>query len=300
MASAELAGVSFAYDTGPPVLTDVSFKLRQGDHTALVGANGAGKTTVLRLLAGRLEPTSGAVSHSGSLAYMDQMVGNTPGLTVRDLYLSLDRPAIVEAAAALRRAEQALADPDRADTTAEAAGLRYAEVLARWEHVGGYDVEIRWAACADRATGLDWSEVADRPTDTFSGGQQKRLVLELLLGSDHDLLLLDEPDNFLDVPGKEWLAERLDASPKTILFISHDRALLAAASRKVVTVESEGAWTHGHSFATWADARRARNDRLDELTPPVGGGAGPPGGPPQGDEASGLVLREVRLQGQGG
>lgn len=265
MAAAELAGVHFAYDTGPPVLTDVSFKVGEGDHTAVVGANGAGKTTVLRLLARQLSPTAGTVTTTGSVAYMDQMIGTAPGATVRDLYLSLSPPRFVDAAAALARAERRLTGAG-GDTGASAeAGVRYAEALGAWEQLGGYELEVRWAACADRAVGLDWSKVADRPTATFSGGEQKRLALELLLDSDHELLLLDEPDNFLDVPGKEWLAERLDASPKTILFISHDRALLAATSRKVVTIETEGAWTHGHSFATWAEARRARNERIDEV-----------------------------------
>jgi ATPase subunit of ABC transporter with duplicated ATPase domains len=267
MGSAELANVSFAYDTGPPVLVDVSFKVGEGDHTALVGANGAGKSTALRLLARRLEPTAGTVTTSGSVAYMDQMIGTTPGTTVRDLYLSLAPPHLVDAGAALARAERRLAEGGGGNggDDGAAAGIRYAEALARWEHLGGYDLEVRWAACANRAVGLDWSGLADRPTASFSGGEQKRLALELLLDSDHDLLLLDEPDNFLDVPGKEWLAERLNASSKTILFISHDRALLAAASRKVVTIEAEGAWTHGRSFATWAETRRARNERIDEL-----------------------------------
>jgi len=260
MGTAELADVTFAYDTGPPVLNGVSFKVGEGDHTALVGANGAGKTTVLRLLARQLEPASGTVASSGPFAYMDQMVGSTPGWSVRDLYLSLSPERFTDAAANLSRAEAALAGDDP-----ETAGVRYAEALGRWEQLGGYDLEVSWAACADRAVGLDWSEVADRPTTQFSGGEQKRLALELLFDSEHELLLLDEPDNFLDVPGKEWLADRLNASQKTILYISHDRALLAATSRKVVTIESEGAWTHGHSFATWAEARRDRNDRIDEL-----------------------------------
>jgi ATPase subunit of ABC transporter with duplicated ATPase domains len=87
-------------------------------------------------------------------------------------------------------------------------------------------------------------------------------VLELLLRSDYDLLLLDEPDNFLDVPSKEWLAEQINASDKTILYVSHDRELLAETSKKVVTLEAHGAWTHGESFATWHEAQLARQERL--------------------------------------
>jgi len=260
MGSVELSGVAFSYDTGPPILSGVSFKVSDGDHAALVGANGAGKTTALRLLAGELPPTGGTVTVSGTVAYMDQMVGTAPGMTVRDLYLSLSAERFGSAARRLIEAERRLAE----DGSGE-AGVRYAEALAGWEAIGGYDLEVWWASCADRAVGMHWSELADRPTATFSGGEQKRLALELLFDSDHDVLLLDEPDNFLDVPGKEWLAERMNACPKTILYVSHDRALLAATSRKVVTIEAEGAWVHGHSFATWAEARRARGERIDEL-----------------------------------
>jgi ATPase subunit of ABC transporter with duplicated ATPase domains len=79
-----------------------------------------------------------------------------------------------------------------------------------------------------------------------------------LLRSDYDVLLLDEPDNFLDVPGKRWLESELRASRKTMLFVSHDRELLAATATKIVTVEASGAWTHGSGFAGYHAARQAR------------------------------------------
>ena len=146
----------------------------------------------------------------------------------------------------------------------EAAGVAYANALTRWGDLGGYELEVLWAESADRAVGLDWKELVDRPTSTFSGGEQKRLALELLFRSSFDVLLLDEPDNFLDVPGKEWLAEQMNGSPKTIFYISHDRELLAETSHKVITLEAHGAWTHGASFATWSEARAARLERLDD------------------------------------
>lgn len=101
-----------------------------------------------------------------------------------------------------------------------------------------------------RVIGKPWRELETQAMSTFSGGEQKRLALELLFQSEHEVLLLDEPDNFLDVPGKEWLAERITASGKSILFVSHDRELLAQSSSKVVTIEAKGSWTHGESFAT--------------------------------------------------
>ncbi|MEM7324102.1 MAG: ATP-binding cassette domain-containing protein [Actinomycetota bacterium] len=264
MASVEFANVTFGYSTGPPVLNEVSFKVSDGDHSALVGANGAGKTTIMKLIAGELSPNSGDIGLSGSWKYMSQMIGIAEGLTLRELYLSLSPPEFIEAAAALARAEERLTttggDPDQA----EKVGVAYANALGRWEAIGGYDLENLWAECADRAVGLPWTELADRSSETFSGGEQKRLALELLFRADYDLLLLDEPDNFLDVPGKNWLADRLNDSQKTILYISHDRELLATTSRKVITIEAKGGWTHGASFATWPEARQARLERIDD------------------------------------
>ena len=100
---------------------------------------------------------------------------------------------------------------------------------------------------------------------TLSGGEQKRLVLESLLRGKDEVLLLDEPDNYLDVPGKIWLEQQLAATSKTVLLVSHDRELLAACAERIITVEDRNVWVHGGGFATYAQARRERNERLDEL-----------------------------------
>jgi ATPase subunit of ABC transporter with duplicated ATPase domains len=243
---------------GRTLLTDVSFEIGERDHVALVGANGAGKTTLLRILAGELDGYRGNVAIDGAAGYMPQFVGaGGEGTTLRQLFLSLEAPSLRQAASGVERAEALLADDDP-----EAAGHRYARALAAWEDVGGYDLDVRWDTCCQRAVGRSLDEIGERDLATFSGGEQKKLVLESLLSSDYDVLLVDEPDNYLDVPGKEWLAERLDDSGKTILFVSHDRELLSEASHKVVTLEARGAWTHGGSFATWHEARNARQARL--------------------------------------
>ncbi|MBA3303088.1 MAG: ABC-F family ATP-binding cassette domain-containing protein, partial [Acidimicrobiia bacterium] len=133
-----------------------------------------------------------------------------------------------------------------------------------WAEAGGYELEVVWDAASTRTLRTGFAEVADRPVSTLSGGEQKRMALEVVLRSDADVLLLDEPDNFLDIAGKRWLEEQLRATPKTVLFVSHDRELLAGTATKVVTVEADGAWTHGGSFLGYAEARSARLDRLDE------------------------------------
>lgn len=268
MANIDVNALDYALPDGRRLLDDVSFSVGDGEHVALIGANGVGKTTMLRLIAKAEKPTGGSITVGGSAAFMQQMTVDAE-LTVRQLYLAHSPHRYQAAAAGLVQAENGLAsepnggEPAMAVTDDEAA-MRYASALTEWEDLGGYDLEVVWAASADRAVGLGWSSVADRPVTTFSGGEQKRLLLELLFRSEHELLLLDEPDNFLDVGGKRWLAERLNNSDKTILFVSHDRQLLADAARKLVTIEAHGAWTHGGSFMGWVEARDARKARIDD------------------------------------
>lgn len=236
----------------------MSFPVGDGEHVALVGAIGAGKTTIMRIIAGTEKAREGTVSIVRSLGVMTQLVGSIDDTTtVRDLYLSLANPALQDAAERLQRAEARL-------VTGEDDGMKYAGALKCWESAGGYDTEVVWEESAHRVLGLGWAEVSDRPMSTFSSGEQKRLALEFLLRGEHDVLLLDEPDNFLDVPGKEWLTERINDCPKTILYVSHDRGLLADTSHKVVTIEAKGSWTHGGSFTTWAEAREARIEAINE------------------------------------
>jgi ATPase subunit of ABC transporter with duplicated ATPase domains len=107
-------------------------------------------------------------------------------------------------------------------------------------------------------------ELADRPAVSLSGGERKRLVLDVLFSSDAEVLLLDEPDNFLDVPAKRALERQIAASKKTVLVISHDRELLAAAVGSILTLEGNGAWVHGGSYATYPQAREDRQKRLGD------------------------------------
>jgi ATPase subunit of ABC transporter with duplicated ATPase domains len=136
--------------------------------------------------------------------------------------------------------------------------------LAAWESAGGYRAEVLWDRCAHEAFGGGFPESADRPIETLSGGERKRLALEIVFRSSFDVVLLDEPDNTLDIEGKEWLEARIIQDPRTILFISHDRTVLERAATHIVTLEGRATWTHPGGFATYAAARDARVDRLDE------------------------------------
>ena len=147
----------------------------------------------------------------------------------------------------------------------EPAQLRYASALAEWGDAGGYEAEVLWDVCCDAALGTSLDACRHRPVSKLSGGEQKRLVLEALLRGPADVLLLDEPDNYLDVPGKRWLEEQLGGTAKTVLLISHDRELLARSAERIITVEGGRVWIHGGGFASYAQARQDRIGRLEEL-----------------------------------
>jgi ATPase subunit of ABC transporter with duplicated ATPase domains len=256
----DVSAVAYRLPGGRPLLDDVSFRVGDGDHVALIGANGTGKTTLLRLIAGELTPQEGRIHVDGHLLVMRQLMGATRHDTsVRELLLALAPGAVRDAAAQIDAAERAVhADPS------DGNGIRLATAHTRWGDAGGWETEVLWDACTTEALGRPFADVASRRLSTLSGGEQKRLALEYLLRSDADVLLLDEPDNFLDVPGKEWLEVQLHGCRKTILFVSHDRELLARVPSKLVTLEARGAWTHGGSFAGYHDARASRHARLEE------------------------------------
>jgi ATPase subunit of ABC transporter with duplicated ATPase domains len=264
----DVAGVRYELPDGRVLLDDVSFRVGEGAKVALVGANGAGKTTLLRIITGDLKPHAGAVTRSGGLGVMRQMVGQgvgrQAGATVADLLLSVSPPRVRTAAEHVEACELALMETDE-----EKVQMRYAAALAEWADAGGYDLEVVWDVCTTAALGVAFERAKYRELDTLSGGEQKRLVLEFLLRGPDEVLLLDEPDNFLDVPGKTWLEQRITESPKTMLFISHDRELLNNTATRVVTVELGAAgnsvWTHPGGFSSYHGARRERFRRFEEL-----------------------------------
>ncbi|MFB9377352.1 ATP-binding cassette domain-containing protein [Kineococcus gynurae] len=261
----DVANVSHELPDGRPLLNEVGFRVADGSTTALVGPNGTGKTTLLRLIAGDEPLQEGAIARSGGLGVMRQFIGSVRDTTsVGELLLSLAPPALRAAGAAVERAELAMIE-----TESERDQLRYAQALADFGDAGGYDAEVGWDECTAAALGMSFEDCRNRLVRTLSGGEQKRLALEALLRGPDQVLLLDEPDNYLDVPGKRWLEEQLRATPKSVLLVSHDRELLSAAADRIVTLEPGAAgavsWVHGGSFASYGEARTARGERLEEL-----------------------------------
>lgn len=265
MGHIEAQEVSYALPDGRELLADVSFRVGEGAKVALIGPNGAGKTTLTRIISGQIDAHSGRVVRSGGLAVMSQFIGSVrDDSTVRDLLVSVAPAAIARAAREIDRTEVLMMERD-----SQSDQLAYAQALSDWADVGGYEHETFWDVVTTAALGIPFDKAQWRKVTTLSGGEQKRIVLEALLRGNEEVLLLDEPDNYLDVPAKRWLEEQLISSPKTVLFISHDRELLDRVATRIATVElsagGNSVWVHPGRFSTYQQARQDRNSRLEEL-----------------------------------
>jgi ATPase subunit of ABC transporter with duplicated ATPase domains len=261
----DINSVGFVLPDGRPLLSDVSLRVGEGAKVALIGPNGTGKTTLGRIVAGDLAAHEGAVTRSGGLGVMRQFVGKVRDeSTVRDLLVSVAPEPVRRAAAEIERTELLMMERD-----SEQDQLAYAQALVDWADTGGYDYETLWDVCTVAALGMPFEKAQWRKVTTLSGGEQKRLVLEALLRGPEEVLLLDEPDNYLDVPAKRWLEEQLIESPKTVLFVSHDRELLDRVATRIATLEPGAAgstlWVHPGRFSTYQQARVDRFERLDEM-----------------------------------
>ena len=265
MGHIDVSAVDFTLSDGRVLLNDVSFRVGDGAKVALIGANGSGKTTLFRMISGDLQPDSGQVSISGGLGVMRQFIGSVRDhTTVHHMLLSV-APQRIRDAAALVQSTQAL----MLEKESEKAQMAYAQAIIGWGDAGGYEYEIMWDVCCTQALGKSFDAVAQREVNTLSGGEQKKLVLTALLEGPDEVLLLDEPDNYLDVPSMRWLEEVIATTKKTVFFISHDRELLENTVNRIVTLEQSltgnTTWVHGGKFSTWHDARNSRNARFAEL-----------------------------------
>jgi ATPase subunit of ABC transporter with duplicated ATPase domains len=259
MSHVVVSRLAYAHPGGELLFSDVSFRVSPGSHVGVVGSNGVGKSTLFRVLTGTLRADDGEVSVGGVVGYMAQDVGaDDDSRTVRELLLSLAPPSLRVAGERVLRHEAQLAAGD------DAAGMQLGTAIADWSGLGGYELEGQWDAACRRIVRSSFEELADRPAVTLSGGECKRLVLDVLFASDADVLLLDEPDNFLDVSAKLALELQIGASKKTVLMISHDREVLSGAVRAILTLEGNGAWLHGGPYASYPQAREDRQRRLGD------------------------------------
>lgn len=258
MSSISVSELDYAPPGADSLFFDVSFGISPGDKAALIGPNGVGKSTILRILSGELEADSGEALISGSFMTMSQDVGmSRPDDTLRDMLIDFAVPQVRDAGRKLVAAEKAMADGTD-------DGMGYAEALAEWGDLGGYEIDAQWAASAERSVKTKVDDLATRLVGELSGGERKRLVLDVLLNSGVDVLLLDEPDNYLDIPTRVWLEEQIAACKSTILMVSHDRTILERSATKLVVIEGSGCWVHGGSYQSFPEAREQRQKRLGD------------------------------------
>jgi ATPase subunit of ABC transporter with duplicated ATPase domains len=258
VSSIVVSELAYAPPGADQLFFDVSFGVAPGEHAAIVGANGVGKSTILRILSQVIEADDGEYTVNGTMLTMTQEVGmSNPNDTLREMLVEVAPKHLRTAGRALIAAEKALADGTD-------DGMGYATALGDWGDLGGYELESDWQAAAQRSVKTPVDDFSRRLVSELSGGERKRLVLDLLLTSGADVLLLDEPDNYLDIPTRGWLEEEIKKCRSTILMVSHDRTLLERVATKIIVIEGSGCWSHGGSYLTFPDARAKRQELLGD------------------------------------
>src|SRR5512138_407897 len=238
---------------------DVSFSIAKGARFALVGPNGIGKTTLLRILMGLEEPSSGTVTRPKSLrvGYLPQEADFQLEGTVWDACMSVFTD-LTRQQEELARLETEMSDPGRRGQALE----RYGPLQQDFERRGGYTFHVRIKQVLT-GLGFDPSDF-DLPLDHLSGGQRTRAYLARLLLSNPDLLLLDEPTNHLDIKAVEWLEGYLSQWEGAALIVSHDRYFLDHACNALLEMAISGTEFYRGNYTTYLQERENRwNHRVE-------------------------------------
>jgi ATP-binding cassette subfamily F protein 3 len=248
-------GISRGFDDGP-LFTDIGFELRAGERVGLVGPNGAGKTTLLRLLSGLDRPDQGDIRlHAGArVALLQQQPVFLPGRSLFDeARTALDE--LVSAHDEMLRTAEALARSTDEHEHRDLAA-RYDRLNELLRHHDAYNVNHRIEQILD---GLGFAQADyQRPVETFSGGQQSRLMLAKLLLAAPDVMLLDEPSNHLDIGATRWLEDYLLKQPEGMLIVSHDRYFLDRVVGKIFELNSGRINEYPGNYQAYARLREER------------------------------------------
>lgn len=229
MSLVRLEKVSKSYD-GVPLLEDVDFRVEEGEKIGLIGRNGTGKTTIFRLITGELEPTSGLIERMRrvKVACLAQIPDLPPEETIHHAVMR-SFEGLIQEEKRLAELEHSLAAGDHDVMDA------YSRLQDTFRIHGGYEFRARVRSVLF-GLGFREDEFA-LPVTALSGGQRTRLMLALVLLQDADLILLDEPENHLDIAAREWLEDFLNESPKAFVIISHDRRTLDAVVKRIDEIE---------------------------------------------------------------
>lgn len=246
------------------VLQSISFTLNAGDRAGLVGPNGVGKSTLLRLLLGQEEADAGSVALAPGIepGYLPQSAPDFYGRSIQDL--------IMQALGHLRRLEEEMRRLEQAMGAAGGEDLSellevYGQVSGRFQDAGGYDIEYHMESVME---GLRLSYLPrEREVQTLSGGERARLGLAVLLLRSPDLLLLDEPTNHLDFASLEWLEDYLAACRGGMLIVSHDRQFLNRTVNRVLEIDEH---THrltqySGNYDAYVDAKNLERRKWEEM-----------------------------------
>ncbi len=265
MVIVQLSHIVHSYAT-QVVLEDLSWEIQAGQKIGLVGPNGAGKSTLLRIIAQELKPESGVVVRQAQLrvGYLAQEPVFDAGHSVWQETLSAAAD-LVRVEEQLRDLEARMALPEvytdqaRLDKVLAA----HARAQAEFEHLDGYRYE---ALAREVLHSLGFREAdLDLPMDALSGGQKKLVGLARLLVTQTDLLLLDEPDNHLDIEGKTRLEQLISSFPGTVIIVSHDRYLLDETVSQIVEVEDRRLTSYAGNYSAYAVEKQLRLLRQQQL-----------------------------------
>ena len=231
------------------LLDHVSFSIERGDKIALIGNNGTGKSTLFRMIQGKVEPDEGEVLHHGTAiaGYLSQ---NLDELESGGSLLISDELQKIEDR--MRETEYRLSTCDASES--QSLLRTYEQLTSRFESLGGYDYEPRMkAALAGLGlTGIDWT----RDISSFSGGEKMRICLARLIVSRPDILLLDEPTNHLDTDAMEWLESFIRSYGGAVLLISHDRYFIDQTVTKVFELENSHITAYRGNYTDYKEQKQ--------------------------------------------
>jgi len=241
------------------VLDGVSWEIQSGQKIGLVGPNGAGKSTLLRLIAGEIRPDEGFLFRhkAARIGYLAQEPALDPAHTVWEETLGA-AAELMCVQAELRRLEMRMASPEayESDAALERMMAAYARTQSEFERLDGYTHEnrVREALCTLGFAEADFYQ----PVSALSGGEKKLVGLAKLLSAGADLLLLDEPDNHLDLKGKAFLEQFIVSFPGTVVIVSHDRYLLDKTVEQIVEVEDLQLTVYQGNYSAYAVEKELR------------------------------------------
>lgn len=249
----DFRGISVHYGH-QDVLTDVTFRVNKGDRVGVVGPNGSGKSTLFKIVLGEMSTDTGEliVENNPRIGWTRQNPEpDAPDETLLE-YAVRGIPGLSEMEAEMQELETDLEDPVKMK--------RYGELQTKFEHLGGYDIETR-VKVALGGLGFAVEEFA-KPFKSFSGGWRMRAELSRVLASKPDLLLLDEPSNYLDLPAVDWLQKFLKAYDGTLMLISHDSYLLRTLTSIIVEVDAGTATRYEGNLDYYLREREVRYEHL--------------------------------------